>query len=70
KDYEVVIPENTTIDSHRRIEIVLDYHDKSCRVKGCPKSNKKYQFPKDLISHYRRKHPEYILINKDGHEIR
>ena len=74
EDYQLVISGNKALDIERsemkRIEIVLDYHDKLCVVERCPRFKKPYEYHKDLLRHYKKKHPEYILKNKDGHEIR
>ncbi len=54
----------------KKKKIVLDYNDLVCGVKGCPAAKEPFKYQHELIRHYKLYHPKYIVLNKDGHEIR
>ena len=54
----------------RKKKIELGYKDLVCVVKGCLEAKEPFKYQHELIRHYKLYHPEYIIMNKDGHEIR
>jgi hypothetical protein len=54
----------------KRKKVVIQYQDNKCKIKGCPNYNEEVSHHSELLDHYRTVHPEYKIMNKDGHEIR
>ncbi|MFW9971018.1 MAG: ATP-binding protein [Candidatus Odinarchaeota archaeon] len=79
-DYKLVIIEGTKYETqenvvpekiikNNRVEVVIGYDSRICKIKGCPRAKNPYSTFKSLINHYKSKHPLVSLKNREGDSI-
>lgn len=81
EDYKLVILEGKKYETqeggaitgktikNNRIELIIGYKDRLCKIDRCPRSKNPYSELRYLINHYKTKHPGVILKNREGDQI-
>ncbi|MFX1283294.1 MAG: TniB family NTP-binding protein [Promethearchaeota archaeon] len=75
-DYGLIILEGVNYETLRvehedgnELKIVLGFEDRLCKIKGCKRSRSPYKTYRNLINHYKMKHKNIKLVNREGDRI-
>lgn len=76
KDYGLIILEgveyetrNEDCEINKDMKIVLGYEDRLCKIGNCKRSRDPYKTYRSLVNHYKLKHKEIKLVNREGDRI-
>jgi len=79
EDYKLVILEgvtyktedgsNETSNTKNSIQVVIGYDNRQCQIERCPRHKNPYKTYRGLINHYKNKHPNVELLNREGDRI-